>query len=420
MNVFSHDYVEALYQQYLQDPSSLSDDWRRYFDSFDASQGMVGSAATRGAESVAQLQDRVDQLVRGFRVRGHLEAKIDPLGIPRPSNRELNPESYALLPSDMDKVFSARTIQGENFLSLRDIVQRLRNTYCRSIGAQFMHIDDHAVRSWLQKRMEGSQNRMQLSRETQLRILTRLTDATILEEFMRRKFMGAKTFSLEGGETLIPLLDLALEKAGQHGIVEVVLGMAHRGRLNVLANIMGKRAENIFWSFDDPLPEENRGGGDVLYHLGHSSDWDTSQGHKIHISLCFNPSHLEFVNVVALGRCRAKQDRINDREHKKVMSVLIHGDAAFAGEGIVQETLNLSQLPGYKTGGTLHVILNNQIGFTTDAPDARSTTYASDVAKMLQIPIFHVNGEDPEAVAQVVELAMEFRHRFHRDVEIDM
>jgi 2-oxoglutarate dehydrogenase E1 component len=247
-----------------------------------------------------------------------------------------------------------------------------------------------------------------------------LTDAVIFEEFMRRRFIGAKTFSLEGAETLIPLLDLAIEKAGQHEIKEIVMGMAHRGRLNVLANILGKRSENIFWSFEDPSPEEHRGAGDVLYHMGHSTDWTTSSGRRLHISLCFNPSHLEFVNAVALGRCRAKQDRIDDRDRSQVMTILIHGDAAFIGEGIVQETLNLSQLAGYRVGGTLHVIVNNQLGFTTSAEAARSTTYCSDVAKMLQIPIFHVNGEDPEAVAQVVELAMEFRRRFQRDVVIDM
>ncbi len=422
MNVFSHDYLEQLYQQFQQDPASLPDEWRAYFASLGAAptDGRLIADTQQRQKAVAQLQDRVDQLVRGFRVRGHLEAKIDPLGIPRPTNRELNPESYALLPSDMDRKFSARTINGENFRPLREIVEQLRTTYCRSIGAQFMHIDDHAVRSWLQKQMEGTQNRIQLSRKTQLRILTRLTDAVILEQFMRKKFVGAKTFSLEGAETLIPLLDLALEKAGQHQIVEVVLGMAHRGRLNVLANIMGKRAENIFWSFDDPTPEAHRGGGDVLYHMGYSTDFKTSEGRSIHISLCFNPSHLEFVNPVALGRCRAKQDRINDRAHEKVMTILIHGDAAFAGEGVVQETLNLSQLAGYKVGGTLHVIVNNQVGFTTTAEEGRSTTYASDVAKMLQIPIFHVNGEDPEAVAQVVDLSMEFRRKFQRDVVIDM
>ena len=426
MNVFSRAYLDGLYEDYQSDPASLPEEWRTYFRDFDPNSESLApppeiSAAPQNPESnVAQLQDRVDQLVRGFRVRGHLEARIDPLGIMRNTNRELNPESYALLPSDMQRKFSARTIDGENFRTLEEIVGQLRETYCRSIGAQFMHIDDHGVRQWLQTRMEGTNNRLQLDRDTQLRILTKLTDATIFEEFMRKKYIGAKTFSLEGAETLIPLLDLALESAGQQGVKEVVLGMAHRGRLNVLANILGKRAENIFWGFDDPEPELNRGGGDVLYHLGYSSDWKTAAGNKIHISLCFNPSHLEFVNTVAMGRSRCKQDRFNDTKRKECLTVLIHGDAAFAGEGVVQEGLNMSQLEGYKVGGTLHVIVNNQVGFTTPTDESRSTTYCTDVAKMLQIPIFHVNGEDPEAVAQVVKLAMEFRHEFQRDVVIDM
>ncbi|HMO15635.1 MAG TPA: 2-oxoglutarate dehydrogenase E1 component [Pirellulaceae bacterium] len=446
MNVFSQQYIDELYEQFLKNPQSLNEDWRAFFTNMENNGSLQNGAELsstphvrrssdaryddhRGGkldetaerdDRVAQLQDRVDQLIRGFRVRGHLEAKVDPLGIPRPTNRELHPESYGLLPSDMKKKFSTRTIYGENFRPLEEIVDQLRATYCRSIGAQFMHIDDHIVRDWLQKRMEGTMNRIELSRKAQIRILTRLTDAVTFEEFVRRKFMGAKTFSLEGAETLIPLLDLALEKAGEHGAVEVVLGMAHRGRLNVLANLLGKRTENIFWSFDDPDPDQHRGSGDVLYHLGHSTDWRTAAGKRLHISLCFNPSHLEFVNPVAMGRCRAKQDRVNDSEHSKVMNILIHGDAAFAGEGIVQETLNMSQLAGYKVGGTLHVIVNNQIGFTTVADDSRSTTYATDVAKMLQVPIFHVNGEDPEAVAQVVDLSMEFRRKFKRDVVIDM
>lgn len=435
MNVFSRAYIDSLFDDYQQDPSSLPPEWQTFFESFDPEDSEIdftslpvasnSSASspdhnTTNSRSVAQLQDRVDQLIRGFRVRGHLEAKIDPLGRPRATNNELNPESYGLLPSDFPKNFSARTVDGQNFRSLEEIVDLMRQTYCRSIGVQFMHIDDHDVRNWLQTRMEGSRNRMQLHRKTQLRILTKLTDAVIFEEFMRKKFLGAKTFSLEGAETLIPLLDLALEKAGDHGVKQVVLGMAHRGRLNVLANIMGKRAQNIFWGFDDPDPEKHRGGGDVLYHLGHSNDWVTSKGKRVHISLCFNPSHLEFVNPVAMGRCRSKQDRSSDFDQSETMTVLIHGDAAFAGEGVVQETLNLSQLDGYKVGGTLHVIVNNQVGFTTDCHDSRSTTYASDVAKMLQIPIFHVNGEDPEAVAQVVNLAMEFRRAFNRDVVIDM
>ena len=434
MNVFSRAYVDSLFADYQQDPKSLPEQWQQYFANFDpdaeelnfetlpTSSGTPVTEVHNAAVSqdIAIQQDRVDQLIRGYRVRGHLSARIDPLGRERKANSELSLESYGLSEADFNKSFSARTIDGENFRPLKEIVNLMQQTYCRSIGAQFMHIDDHAVRQWLTTRMEGTANRVQLHRNTQLRILTKLTDAVIFEEFMRRKFMGAKTFSLEGAETLIPLLDLSLEKAGDHGVKQVVLGMAHRGRLNVLANIMGKRAKNIFWGFDDPNPEENRGRGDVLYHLGYSTDWTTSKNKNVHISLCFNPSHLEFVNPVAMGRCRSKQDRANDIDHNETLTVLIHGDAAFAGEGVVQETLNLSQLNGYKVGGTLHVIVNNQVGFTTDSHDSRSTTYASDVAKMLQIPIFHVNGEDPEAVAQVVNLAMEFRKEFNRDVVIDM
>ena len=426
MNLSSRDYLDFWYQEFLRDPAAVPQDWREYFRAATQAATPAPISAMSGGDhvatglSMAQLQDRVDQLIRGFRVRGHLAAKIDPLGMPRPEQRELIPESYGLLPSDMDKLFSTRTIDGENVRPLREVVQQMRNTYCRYIGAQFMHIDDYEVRDWLQKRMEGTENRIQVSRDMQLRILTRLTDAVIFEEFVRRKFVGAKTFSLEGAESLIPLLDLALEKAGDQEIAEVVIGMAHRGRLNVLANIMGKRAQNIFWSFDDPRPEESRGGGDVLYHLGYSSDWTTSTGRPVHISLCFNPSHLEFVNPVAIGRSRSKQDRRGDTARRSVMPILIHGDAAFAGEGIVQETLNLSELEGYRVGGALHVIVNNQIGFTTMADEGRSTTYASDVAKMLQIPIFHVNGEDPESVAQVINLAMDFRREFHRDVVIDL
>lgn len=429
MNVYSRAYIDSLYEDYLQDPASLPAEWQQFFQDFDPEAEFnaavvptsPGTAGTPGDQkSVAQLQDRVDQLVRGFRVRGHLEAKIDPLGRPRETNRELKPESYGLLPADMSKTFSARTVDGQNFRTLEELLQQLRSTYCRSIGVQYMHMDDYAARSWIQTRVEGSQNRLELDRDTQVRILTRLTDAVIFEEFTRKKFIGNKTFSLEGAETLIPLLDLALEQAGDHGVKDVVLGMAHRGRLNVLANIMGKRAQNIFWGFDDPDPEVNRGAGDVLYHLGYSNDWKTKSGKEVHLSLCFNPSHLEYVNTVALGRCRSKMDREGDTKHEEGMTILIHGDAAFAGEGVVQETLNLSQLGGYKTGGTLHVIVNNQVGFTTEACDGRSTTYASDVAKMLQIPIFHVNGEDPEAVAQVVQLSMDFRREFKRDVVIDM
>ncbi len=348
-----------------------------------------------------------------------MAARIDPLGRPRPGHPELSPEFYGFEPSDLAQPVAGRAIGGFEVGSVGELLDRLKETYCRSVGVEFMHIDDVSVRQWLQQWMESTGNRIELSREEEMRILSRLTCATSFEEFVQKKYVGAKTFSLEGAEILIPVLDRAIERAGSQGVRQIVMGMAHRGRLNVLANILGKNPRQIFYEFEDkehPLP----GGGDVKYHLGHSNDWITVGGEKIHLTLCFNPSHLEFVNPVAAGSSRAKEDRAGDIGHEHGMTILIHGDAAFAGEGIVQETLNLSQLPGYTTGGTLHVILNNQIGFTTLPNEGRSTRYSSDVAKMLQIPIFHVNGEEPEAVAHVVDLAMDFRREFHRDVVIDL
>ena len=435
-------FVEGLYRDYVRDPSSVDEDWRRYFagladrdvrflreprfgPTFTPSSLFHGAtesngAASRPAMNAGVLQERLDQLVRAYRVRGHRMAKLDPLGEPPALLPELDPELYGLGPEQLDRTFSTRTLGGEDEATLRAILKRLRNTYCRSIGVQFMHIDDLAVRGWLQERVESTENRIQLSREEQLRILTRLTDAVIFEEFIQKRYLGAKSFSLEGAESLIPLLDLAIEKAGVQQVDEIVIAMAHRGRLNVLANIIGKSPQEIFHEFEDLEPALNRGRGDVKYHLGYSADHVTAAGRHVHLSLCFNPSHLEFVNPVASGRMRAKQDREADVERVRGLVLMIHGDASFAGEGIIQETLNLSQLPAYTTGGALHVVVNNQLGFTTPPEQARSSTYASDVAKMLQIPIFHVNGEDPESVAQVVNLAMDFQQRFRRDVVIDM
>jgi 2-oxoglutarate dehydrogenase E1 component len=439
-------FVEGLYADYLRDPESVTPEWRDYFDSlgngdgasrdirlgpsfrpfslFNPPSAEVGvdmvSAWKRPAAPPDVKQERVDQLIRAYRFRGHMIARINPLGFPRTYPPELDPKFYGLSPADMEQTFSCETLVRQGRLTLAEILDRLWNTYCRSIGVEYMHIDAPAVRQWLQERMEGTQNRLQLSREEQLRILTRLTDAVTFEEFIRKKFVGAKSFSLEGSESLIPLLDLAIERAGEQGVREIVLGMAHRGRLNVLANIMGKSPRRIFREFADADAKLYVGGGDVKYHLGHSTEWVTAAGQKIHLSLCFNPSHLEFVNPVALGRVRAKQDRFGDRDRRQGLALLIHGDAAFAAQGMIQEILNFSQLPSYTVGGTLHVVVNNQIGFTTGPQEARSTAYATDVAKMLQIPIFHVNGEDPEAVAQVVKLAMDFRQAFQRDVVIDM
>jgi 2-oxoglutarate dehydrogenase E1 component len=426
-------FVEELYADYKRDTSSVPDEWRRYFaglengdadlpvklrPSFRAASLFHAVDSTRSG--VAGLQDRVDQLIRAYRMRGHMAAKIDPLDRERPVPPELDPSYYKFTEADLRQRFSAETMQvGEN-LTLADIVQRLRNTYCRSIAVEYMHIDDVNIRRWLQARMERTENRLTLTRDEQLRILTRLTYASIFEEFVRKKFIGSKSFSLEGSESLIPLLDLAIEKAGEQGVQELVFGMAHRGRLNVLANILHKPARQIFREFADTDYQNYTGRGDVKYHLGFSSDWETSSGTTVHLSLCFNPSHLEFVDPVAQGRVRAKQDRVRDAQGDLGMAVLIHGDAAVAGEGVVQEVLNMSRLRGYYTGGTLHIIVNNQIGFTTGAEEGRSTTYATDVFKMLQVPIFHVNGEDPEAVAQCVRLALDFRAQYRRDVVIDM
>ena len=448
-NNLSLGFVEALYADFLKNPASVSEDWRAYFQGLEGDPGGAGFRAqpqlgprhaapglfsngaaangngngrvsTDGHLQIAALQDRADQMVRAYRVRGHLFARIDPLGSPPKGNvADLEPGYFGLKDADLDRKVSGITIQGPDTLTLRQVLERMNNTYCRSVGVQYMHIDSPDVRGWLAARMEGSENRISLTREQQLDILTRLTDAVIFEEFIQKKYLGAKSFSLEGSESLIPLLDLMIEKAGEQKIDEIVLGMAHRGRLNVLANIMGKNPRDIFSEFEDSDPQLQLGRGDVKYHLGYSSEWAAANGHKIHLSLCFNPSHLEFVNPVALGRLRAKMDRAGDNGEKG-LALLIHGDAAFAGEGIIQEILNMSELPGYRTGGTVHVILNNQIGFTTSPHEGRSTTYATDVAKMLQIPIFHVNGEDPEAVAAVVNLAMDFRKAFKRDVVIDM
>jgi len=436
-------FVEGLYEDYLRDPASVPTDWQHYFASF--AQGEVrfakprfgptfqpssifnpstvsnGSVAkARPEPKSAALQDRVYLLIRLYRVRGHRIAQVDPLRLPQVAPPELEPEFFGFSEQDMQRPVSSETFQYDGELTLGSLLERLRNTYCRSIGVQYMHIDDLPVRRWLQRRMEATENRTELTREEQLRILTRLTDAVTFEEFIRKKFVGAKSFSLEGSESLIPLLDLAFEKAGEQGISQIVVGMAHRGRLNVLANVMGKSASQIFREFADTDWKSYSGHGDVKYHLGHSTDWSTASGAKIHVSLCFNPSHLEFVNGVVLGRTRARQDRDCDSGRKCGMALLIHGDAAFAGEGIIQETLNLSQLQAYGVGGTLHVVVNNQIGFTTSPSQARSSTYATDIAKMLQVPIFHVNGEDPEAVAQVVRLAMDFRFQFKCDVVINM
>jgi 2-oxoglutarate dehydrogenase E1 component len=434
-------YVEQFYSDYRRNPNSVPAEWREFFA--DSSNG-ADDTAQRGVSfkpgtapnpvetapaghagfepdlRADNLSERLRQLVQNYRDRGHIIAAVNPLGPTHPCPPELELDFYGFTESELGLLVNLPTLHCETPLTVREIFQRLRDTYCRSIGAQFLHIDDLEMRQWLQRRMENFQSRPHVSRDEQLRILTRLTDAAVFEQFLRTKFLGAKTFSLEGCETLLPLLDLVIEKAGHQGAASIVIGMGHRGRLNVLAHIVGKNPCEIFREFADAEPELWQGRGDVKHHLGHSGDWTTADGRKIHLSLCFNPSHLEFVNPVVLGRVRAQQDRFGDRDGRQALGLLIHGDAAFAGEGVVQESLNLSKLAGYAVGGVIHVVVNNQIGFTTPPGEGRSTIYATDIARMLQVPIFHVNGEDPEAVAQVVQIAMDFRAEFQSDVFIDM
>ncbi|RYE93712.1 MAG: 2-oxoglutarate dehydrogenase E1 component, partial [Myxococcales bacterium] len=385
-------------------------------------QGQGGVELHVATGSVAAYsQSQVANLVNQFRARGHLYADVNPLSDPPAVREELTLGRFGLNEADLDRPFSTGDLLGQPAtLALRDIIGLLEETYCRSIGVEFVEIEDHEQRQWLQQRMETSRNRLTLTKAEQLRVLKMLTDAEALEQFIHRSFVGAKRFSLEGAESLIPMLDLLIEAAAEHGVEELVLGMAHRGRLNVLCNIMGKNVRELFAAFDDKHPERYMGSGDVKYHHGYSSDRQTASGRSIHLTMAVNPSHLEFVNPVVEGRTRAKQDRRGDTQRQRVIPLLIHGDAAFIGQGVVPETLNLAGLDGYSTGGTVHVVVNNQVGFTTDPTDARSTRYATDIARMLKVPVFHVNGEDPEAVVWVTRLAVAFRQRFAKDVVIDM
>jgi 2-oxoglutarate dehydrogenase E1 component len=435
-------FVEELHGRWLQSPTSVDEGWRRFFEGAGSApvghtngNGVNGATAANGnvnghattayREAVREtvyaaneLQTRVAQLVNAYRVRGHLLADLDPLDITPPGQADLELASVGLSEADLDQTFSTAGMSGlPERATLRQIVAFLRETYCGTIGVEFTQVEEAEPRQWLQERMESTRNHASLERAELLRILTKLTDAEIFEQFIHKNYVGAKRFSLEGAESMIPLIDLLIEAAGTHGIEELVIGMAHRGRLNVLVNVMGKDVREIFAAFDDKRPERFLGAGDVKYHLGYSSDVATGGGHSVHLSMAFNPSHLEWVNPVVEGRVRAKIDR---RKRKSTMPLLVHGDASFMGQGVVAETLNLEMLEGYSTGGTIHLVVNNQIGFTTVPSDSRSTRYCTDIARELRVPVFHVNGEDPEAVIQVTRLAVEYRQRFKQDVVIDM
>jgi 2-oxoglutarate dehydrogenase E1 component len=365
-------------------------------------------------------QMRIAQLINAYRAHGHLKADLDPLGLrERPGHPRLDLSFWGL--SDyIDTRFSTASLYGApQSMTIRELVVVLEETYARTIGAEYMHLSSQEV-EWFQRRCEPNRNHCPLDQQTKRFILERLCTAEAFEKFIHISFSGYKRFSLEGGEALIPLLALMIEHGAQHGVREVVLGMPHRGRLNVLTNIFQKDPRLIFKEFADADPKGLLGRGDVKYHMGYSSDFQTRHGHPVHLTMAFNPSHLEAINPIVEGRSRAKQDRVGERGAREVLPVLLHGDAAFPGQGLVSETLNLMTLPGYRTGGTIHVIVNNQIGFTTDPSDARSSTYCTDIAKMIEVPIFHVNGEDPEAVVQAAHIAAEYRQTFGKDFIIDM
>ena len=419
-NRWNLELIEENYQRWSDDPTSVDATWQAFFEGYDlASQGFA--ARDGGASEAGAAQSAVTRLIDAYREIGHYLADLDPLRLTQGGdpNGLLELSSFGLTEADLDRTFHSALFDPPQ-ATLRDLIAALRETYCGSIGVEFMYIRNPQVRDWIQKRMEPSRNRPGLDIRQKRRVILKLNAAELFETFLHTHYVGAKRFSLEGGETLIPLLDALIEQAARHGVKEMVLGMPHRGRLNVLANTLDKPYGMIFGEFEDNHPETYAGDGDVKYHLGYSHDHVTAENHAIHLSLTPNPSHLEAVNPVVEGRMRAKQRRFKDRDRKLGVPILIHGDAAFAGQGLVAETLNLSQLTGYRTGGTVHVVVNNQIGFTTSPVDSRSTRYCTDVAKMIEVPIFHVNGDDPEAVVYVAELALDFREAFGQDVVIDL
>ena len=439
-------YVEELYESYLDNPGSVPDNWRAYFDSMQNVPAVDGSNKpdVGHASVIASFAERakagpirvvvastdlemgrkrvaVTQLIAAYRYLGTHWANLDPLQRQeRPAIPELEPSFYGFTDADMDTVFNiSNTYFGTETASLRDLINLLRDTYCRSIGAEFMYISDPAEKRWLQEKLESIRSTPSFTAEKKIHILDRLTAAEGLERYLHTKYVGQKRFSLEGSETFIASMDETIQRAGEKGVQEIVIGMAHRGRLNVLVNTLGKVPQELFEEFEgkhgDDLPS-----GDVKYHQGFSSDISTAGG-PVHLSLAFNPSHLEIVNPVVEGSVKARMERRGDKDGREVLPILVHGDAAFAGQGVVMETLNLAKTRGYFTGGTVHIVINNQIGFTTSDPrDSRSTLYCSDVVKMIEAPVLHVNGDDPEAVVLATQIVLDYRLEFKKDIVVDI
>ena len=440
-------FIEDLYEAYLSDPNSVPDNWRRHFDrlpsisegpSRDASHRRVQEdflalaldpqsrlpCSTGLSAAAAERQAKVLRLINAYRVRGHQNAKIDPLNLrPVPPLPDLQPNYYGLTKDDLEAVFNTGSLFAPEQLPLKDILALVQEVYTGTVGSEYMHIINTDEKRWIQQRLESYRLKPEIDDEGRRWILHMLTAAEGIEKFMHARYVGQKRFSLEGGEALIPMLDELIQRSGRDGAKEVLIGMAHRGRLNVLANIMGKPPAQIFGEFEGRRHVEDEGilsSGDVKYHKGFSNDVDTPGG-LVHITLGFNPSHLEIISPVVHGSVRARQQRRRDRKGEQVVPIIIHGDAAFAGQGVNMEMFNMSQARGYAVGGTVHVVINNQIGFTTsNILDSRSTTYCTDVAKVVEAPIFHVNGDDPEAVIFVTRLALDYRNRFHKDVVIDL
>ena len=438
-------YVEALYEAYLDDPQSVSESWRQTFDALPKVEGVElesnhslikeqfkklaslgpmarvsGAAPTAGSNQSDEKQVRVLQLINAYRFRGHQHANLDPLGLWHQERvRDLELSHHNLSDTDFDTVFNVGSYAiGKEAMPLGELFKSLNRTYCSSVGAEYMHITDTEQKRWLQQRIESVEARPQIDRDEKISLLKGLVAADGMEKYLGAKFPGAKRFSLEGGDALIPMLKGLITAAGSQGTKEVVVGMAHRGRLNVLVNVLGKNPSVLFDEFSGKH-DDSLGAGDVKYHAGYSSDFATPGG-NVHLALAFNPSHLEIVNPVVMGSVRARLDR-RDNDSSKVLPVTIHGDSAIAGQGVVQETFNMSQTRGFAVGGTVRIVINNQVGFTTSrTDDTRSTQYCTDIAKMVQAPILHVNSDDPEAVMFVTKLALDFRNKFKRDVVIDL
>jgi 2-oxoglutarate dehydrogenase E1 component len=435
-------YIEDLYEQYLVSPESVPPRWKAYFDGFKGREAgdvphsavihdiaLAGRRAARGAIAAAtgtgDDRDRaVGKLVTAYRSRGHLAAELDPLGMAAKADApDLTLAFHRLSESDLDGEYFTGGVTGRERMKLRELIALLKATYTGPIGTEFMHITDAEQRRWIYDRLESAGGRFGRSKDDKVRILERLTAAEGLERYLHTKYVGQKRFSLEGGDALIPMLDVMIRRAGKQGVKDVVLGMAHRGRLNVLVNTLGKPPRKLFDEFEgkfDHVSGNRAHTGDVKYHMGFSADLATDGG-AVHVALAFNPSHLEIVDPVVVGSVRSRQNRRGDSERTQVLPVLLHGDAAFAGQGVVMELFQMSQARGFAVGGTVHIVINNQVGFTTSAAeDARSTLYCTDVAKMVGAPVLHVNGDDPEAVAFCTELAFDFRQRFGKDVVIDL